>query len=194
MLNSQTYVIPHINVNTHSLDFDAIPEEANYAYERLDNKRNFGLGLHIKHYIIPKWSVEIGSSYNFMQHSFTFNSFGFVPRYDHYYRLTDFGMGTGVVVLEGLEFSVGYKKMIFFDQTLEYSDVYNEKVSSSNVDSYFLMLSYEIKEIVFTTLYTRSFGKSSELNLDMISLGIGYRFKVLNEFKGKNRVNCPAIK
>jgi len=187
---SQTFIIPHIGFSIHNLKINEVPVTNNYYFDNLDNKFDFSIGLDIQYYLWSRWFLNLHSSYYFLNHEYTFHSFGINPCSQYVYQIANLGFAIGLEILPRLELGIGIKNVTMYNMREKQYVLPEKKLLKSSLNLY---LSYYIKKLEFKFSYSNSIHKKELMGINIAELSVGYRFKIFNPIQKRKRVYCPKI-
>lgn len=193
-LPAQTYIRPQIGINSHALWFKPLPDiSPSVWYDQSDSKSNrvdYGIGLLLRHHFTSKWGVNFGSMYYLGRNEYQISSTGINPLSNFNYSLLSLDLSTSLRVLPHLDIGAGISRTIQYDivvESLNGGELNRDFPTRSNT-LYPIFLSYDFGKIVLELSYAHSYSKAGN---ELLSLKLGYNFKVFDEIK--NGECCPKF-
>ena len=197
---SQTYIIPEVGLNIHTIKFEGIPEYKNLNgfgpfYKSTDYNFDYGAGVKIKHQFSPKLSLNLNGNFYLRKHSYILGFQGDFSTIMEYvdYRMANLETFFSFEIIENFELGAGYKKLFIYNRSISLDMGNPESEPNVNINSYLLCLGYNYKNFVIDLSYSNSIKKSDNIGIEIFSFNVGYRIKLFDSFKRGQKVNCPKF-
>lgn len=194
-VTSQTYIIPEVGLNIHTLKFDKIYyDNGHYPLENIKNIFDYGIGLKMKHQLSTKWAINLNGNYYLRKHSFIEISEGFEPyKITNSYRMINIDLSVSFEIIKNFELAMGYKYLFLYSQSIKINKGEPKSEANAQYNSFLFDLTYILNNFVIDLSYSNSIKKSDSIGIEIFSLNVGYRIKLFDSFKRGQKVNCPKF-